>query len=228
MDSRIETVFKMKYFTGPKVRAFKESDDISSNEEIDEDTRVTVESFCKLYNDELKMYEEALNNKHTIPESDDDELEIKVVTKLPEYEHRRTMEEFDTEWKVFLNKVYEFNMQSTTVLHVDDEEVMLNTLENHEESLFADLHIYSLEEFLRLYSKLYNDVEGLRIKISSRIQPLRDILSVLSTLDGKESLGKTAIYRLSELFHDGLRVFRKYMVKYITLTEYINDCIDDD
>ena len=189
------------------------------------DKLAMINAFIAEYDGSLSGIQDDLNNTINKLQIDKEgEIELKVVTELPRLDNS-IVEEFKKGWDLFTSHVVEYDANTNN----EDRELssLTNKLDSFTLNDITKIPTNSLEEFLKEYGKLLEDIKGLKNLISVRIVDLKNYLSrIKENLENNPSAFYKA-YDLCEIFLIGMQVVRKAYAYFLIFKDSLLTCLDD-
>lgn len=173
----------------------------------------------------LSKYKDMLDKYIRNLDISENELEIKVVTKLP-LVNTNDIEKLKKDFNGFLSDIIELDFSSLS--NKDIIEITLNEMidDDTEESI-SYFETTSLEDFLLGFNKVYSELKLFKSELNRKRMDLITYLDEISKIDFGTEANINIAFKMLDLYKKGLNIFETYLIKFINLADACEECLDD-
>lgn len=176
----------------------------------------TYDKFFSIQEEFIKSYVEYTKKISSIIHSIDDDVEIRVITKVP-YVEENLLESFDKEYSEVLEKIT--NIPDNITL----PESSYEKIEDRVAKEPPFLEVSNLKDYLNYYSLFVSVMDEFSKRITEKLFFLQENLTRI-----KESSTNGNMDSKIDWYLNILSVVRKYLIKYVEYGESFKSTIDDD
>nr|DAN06429.1 MAG TPA: hypothetical protein [Caudoviricetes sp.] len=176
----------------------------------------TYDKFFSIQEEFIKSYVEYTKKISSIIHSIDDDVEIRVITKVP-YVEENLLEKFDKEYSEVVEKIT--NIPDNITL----PESSYEKIEDRVAKEPPFIEVSNLKDYLNYYSLFVSVMDEFSKRITEKLFFLQENLTRI-----KESSNNGNMDSKIDWYLNILSVVRKYLIKYVEYGESFKSTIDDD
>ena len=176
----------------------------------------TYDKFFSIQEEFIKSYVEYTKKISSIIHSIDDDVEIRVITKVP-YVEENLLEKFDKDYSEVVEKIT--NIPDNITL----PESSYEKIEDRVAKEPPFLEVSNLKDYLNYYSLFVSVMDEFSKRITEKLFFLQENLTRI-----KESSTYGNMDSKIDWYLNILSVIRKYLIKYVEYGESFKSTIDDD
>ena len=176
----------------------------------------TYDKFFSIQEEFIKSYVEYTKKISSIIHSIDDDVEVRVITKVP-YVEENLLENFDKEYSEVLEK--NTNIPDNITL----PESSYEKIEDRVAKEPPFLEVSNLKDYLKYYSLFVSVMDEFSKRITEKLFFLQENLTRI-----KENSTNGNMDSKIDWYLNILSVVRKYLIKYVEYGESFKSTIDDD
>lgn len=176
----------------------------------------TYDKFFSIQEEFIKSYVEYTKKISSIIHSIDDDVEIRVITKVP-YVEENLLEKFDKEYSEVSEKIT--NIPDNITL----PESSYAEIEDRVAKEPPFLEVSNLKDYLNYYSLFVSVMDEFSKRITEKLFFLQENLTRI-----KESSNNGNMDSKIDWYLNILSVVRKYLIKYVEYGESFKSTVDDD
>lgn len=176
----------------------------------------TYDKFFSIQEEFIKSYVEYTKKISSIIHSIDDDVEIRVITKVP-YVEDNLLEKFDKEYSEVSEKIT--NIPDNITL----SESSYEKIEDRVAKEPPFIEVSNLKDYLNYYSLFVSVMDEFSKRITEKLFFLQENLTRI-----KESSTHGNMDSKIDWYLNILSVVRKYLIKYVEYGESFKSTIDDD
>lgn len=176
----------------------------------------TYDKFFSIQEEFIKSYVEYTKKISSIIHSIDDDVEIRVITKVP-YVEENLLEKFDKEYSEVVEKIT--NIPDNITL----PESSYAEIEDRVAKEPPFLEVSNLKDYLNYYSLFVSVMDEFSKRITEKLFFLEENLNRI-----KESSNNGNMDSKIDWYLNILSVVRKYLIKYVEYGESFKFTVDDD
>lgn len=218
----LENMNSFEFSKIKKFGAYSESGDsvVSTDDRIQ-----AIKEFISTNQMYLSKYKDMLDKYIKILDISENELEIKVVPKLPLVNANDT-EKLKEDFNVFLSDIIKLDFGSLG--NKDIVEITPNKMidDDTEESI-SYFETTSLEDFLAGFNKVYSELKLFKTELNRKRLDLVTYLDEISKIDFGVESNINIAFKMLDLYKKGLNIFETHLIKFINLADACEECLDD-